>query len=658
MTSFNFDFDDIRRQFFDFMLSLGIQPHDENDIKFDGELHRYRIHDDKKGHTSGAYLVHIDGWPAGYVQDWRTDIKENWRYQPSNLSDEQHSYFNSEEFKKKTDEEHRKAEEFRRKEREKRSEAAQKLFDRLEQAPEDFPYFLRKGIKPYSIALNPETNCLAVPLRDISGRLLSIQWINQDGQKRFFEGAELKGAFFSIDLFSIDKDYAGVILLGEGPATMLKVYNLSGYPAVAAMSCHRLEEIAGIIHNNFPDAKIIITADNDHKTEKKRGKNPGLFYAQGVVKKNLAVDVIYPEFQEDEHGSDWDDFAILHGDNETADILRSDIQKAMIPQGIKQMLAEDRLQTVNAQSLRFKHFEPIKWVVPGVIPSGLSILGGGPKTGKSIFVLDIGVAVAIGGYVFSKIQVEQGDALYLALEDNQRRLQERIDFINLDDKDDISPLTLVTRIPRQHEGGNEFIKWWLSQHPRARVVIIDTLQMFRRQLSGKGNVYAEDYQVISELKNLADAYNIAIIVLHHLKKMSSKDDSQAEISGDWINMFSGSIGLSGSADALFMLKRDRMGKLGRLYRTGRDVEECSFELVLEGLRWDFKGEVDDLLLPTWKKQIVDFLAEHSTVSPADLAAGYDLNINTAQSNLRRMEREGLIRKIGYGTYGLNPDNSK
>jgi len=66
-----------------------------------------------------------------------------------------------------------------------------------------------------------------------------------------------------------------------------------------------------------------------------------------------------------------------------------------------------------------------KFAVPGILAQGLGILGGKPKTGKSWKVLDLGLAVAYGGRALGSIKVEQGDVLYLALEDTARRLQDR-----------------------------------------------------------------------------------------------------------------------------------------------------------------------------------------------------------------------------------------
>ena len=657
----NFDYEDIQKQVFDFLVKLGIQPHDESDVKLDGELHRYRVHDDKPGQKSGAICIHTDGWPAGFAMDWRKGIKENWKYDISalNISDEQRNYYNSEEYKKKCEDEHRKQEDLRKRKHMEASERARRLWENLTEAPHDHPYLLRKNLiwlDKNSLRYNPNTRCLAVPLRRIDTFLMSIQWIPEaeNEHKLFFKDAEISEAFFSLGLDELIFNPKEIILLGEGFATMVKVFELTGKPCVAAMSCYRLEEIAKILRKTYPEASIIITADNDHETERKTGINPGILYANNIFKSKvndkLIVDnVSFPLFASEEHGSDWDDFAILHGNDYTANLLNQDISDVSVPSDIRSMLQQEKIQFINAQSLRVKVFEPIKWVVPGLIPPGLSILGGGPKIGKSFFALQTALAISIGGYALGKIPVVQGDVLYLALEDNERRLQERIDYSNaINEGDDISRLTLAYTVPRQHDGGLRFIEWWIQQQTEPRLVIIDTFQKFRKQSSGKINVYAEDYDVLSEIKRLADKYALAIFLLHHLKKLSLKQ----ELSDDWIYSFSGSAGISGSADALFVLKRDRNSKNGYLYRTGRDVEEKVFKLTLDGFGWTLDGEAEEFMLPEWKKRIIDFLKSGGNVTPMDLAQSLDISANTAKQQLSRLAKEGLLLKSGYGRYSL------
>ena len=116
-----------------------------------------------------------------------------------------------------------------------------------------------------------------------------------------------------------------------------------------------------------------------------------------------------------------------------------------------------------------------------------------------------------------------------------------------------------------------------------RLVIIDTFQMFRKQLSGKGSMYAEDYDTVSRIKSIADKFNSSILILHHLKK---------GVEGDWLSEISGSQGISGAADTIFSLKRERNSNMGTLHRTGRDVEEKDFIMKLDGFGWQLIGEAE------------------------------------------------------------------
>ena len=60
------------------------------------------------------------------------------------------------------------------------------------------------------------------------------------------------------------------------------------------------------------------------------------------------------------------------------------------------------------------------------MPEGVALLAGKPKLGKSWLALGLCVAVASGGVTFGTVHVEKGAALYLALEDNERRRQFRL----------------------------------------------------------------------------------------------------------------------------------------------------------------------------------------------------------------------------------------
>ena len=634
---------EIETQFMAFLRNNDIEPADNIQLIRDGQIHRYRLNGDKRSNKSGAYCIYNDGLPAGWAEDWHIGKSINWCYDTSGLPKEQRDYYESPEQKKKIEaaKEKRKQEALQR--QAEVSDKARIRIETLPDAPENHKYLQAKQVYPYNLKLDGQN--LAVPLRDINGNIKSLQWIYPNSDKKLYPGSMPKGLFWSIglDLLTTHPDWP--ILFGEGYATMAKVYELTGYPCVAGISCYYLAEAAKALKGKYTEQKIIVMADNDKETELKRGFNPGIKHAQELIKTGLAYDMIAPDFTNPEDGSDWDDFAILHGDNKTADILAEKIRYAIAPTEIKLVLS--KTTRINAQDLRAKVFPPVKWAVPGFLPEGLSILAGGPKVGKSILALHLSVGVAIGGCVLGKIDVQKGDVLYLALEDTQRRIQERINGGELADENsiDLSCLEIITEIPRQNLGGTLYIEYWLSTHKNARLVIIDTLQMFRKLLTGKGSMYSEDYETISAIKKIADVYGVAILIIHHLKK---------GMEGDWLSEISGSQGIAGAADTIFSLKRERNSTLGTLHRTGRDVEEKDFIMKLDGYGWVLQDDAEIFTMPEWKRQVLDFLKDNPSVTPMQLSTAYGLDAKTAQKHLYRLVKEGTIRKEGYGTYKL-PD---
>ena len=632
---------EIERSFLDFLDHHDISPAESLSLRFDSNIHRYRLLGDKHGSKSGAYCIYPDKWPAGWAMDWHNGHSINWVYPHDNFNNEQRTYFESDEFKHEREEAIKKKEQERIARQTKAADTARIRIDTLPEANGDHQYLIDKRIYPYGVKLDGDN--LAVPLSNIDGRVQSLQWIAPNGTKKMFPDAPGKGVFWSVALDTVDpKNPEAIILLGEGFATMAKCYELTGYPAVAALSCYQLKSIAEILKLKFPMARIIITADNDKTTQLKRDFNPGLQHAHETCNAGFAVNYVYPQFPNPEDGTDWDDYALLFGDEKAEHYIKSQISNALIPKHIKEI--QSRIKSINAQTLRSKVFPPVNWAIPGFLPAGLSILAGGPKIGKSILALHLSLGIALGGCVLGSIHVNKGSVLYLALEDTERRLQERINYSNmLDDSDDLSKLTLITNIPRQNEGGLDYLDWWAHEHSDAKLIIIDTFQMFRKLLSGKGSMYAEDYDAVSKIKSIADNHNIAVTMLHHLKK---------GMEGDWLSEISGSQGIAGAADTIFSLKRDRNSNMGTLHRTGRDVEEKDFMMKLDGFGWLLLGEAEGMPMPEWKSQILAFLKDNKTITPMQLAQTYNMPIKTAQSNITRLAKEGLIRKTGYGTYEL------
>ncbi|TMJ62924.1 MAG: AAA family ATPase, partial [Alphaproteobacteria bacterium] len=166
----------------------------------------------------------------------------------------------------------------------------------------------------------------------------------------------------------------------------------------------------------------------------------------------------------------------------------------------------------SAADLVAREFKEPKWAVPAIVAEGLTILAGKPKTGKSWAALDFAVAVAGGYNALGNIECEQGDVLLLALEDNDRRLHQRLKAV-LQGQPAPAALHIATQWHRADDGGLDDLQAWLSDHPKARLVLIDTLQMIRSQRNKTDGVYADDYQAVGRLKALADKANVPFVVV-------------------------------------------------------------------------------------------------------------------------------------------------
>ena len=225
---------------------------------------------------------------------------------------------------------------------------------------------------------------------------------------------------------------------------------------------------------------------------------------------------------------------------------------------------EKRLRTIDGATLMSQPLHPPNFIVDSLFSQGLHILAGSPKVGKSWLALWLAVTVAKGDPVWG-MNTRQGDTLYLCLEDSNRRIQNRLFEITED-----APATVhfCTACGRMGSGLEEQLERFLTEHPDTVLVIIDTLQLVRGL--GCDMTYANDYRDLSALKQLADSHGIAILLIHHLRKM--KDD-------DPMNMISGTTGISGATDSGFVLKETRRGSgVATLYCTGRDIEHRELKL--------------------------------------------------------------------------------
>ncbi len=301
-----------------------------------------------------------------------------------------------------------------------------------------------------------------------------------------------------------------------------------------------------------------------------------------------------------------------------------------------------------AASLQHVQFPPQRWIVPGIVPTGCTIIAGPPKIGKSWLVLDIGLAVASGAPCMER-PCEQGEVLYLALEDNPRRLHRRISRVIGAGGQWPADFYYTTESPRADAGGLDALRPFVERQ-RARLVIVDVIASFRKLANGKGS-YDLDYAAVSGLQRLVAPYEVAVLIVHHTRK-----DPGFET--DFMEAVSGTLGLSGAADATIVLRRTGQG--ATLSGRGRDVED--FDLAVEfdakACRWRILGDAVTVRRSTQRNAILTALAESDeALGPKDLAALTGQSELGVRKLLSKMQREGEVDRVGRGQYKTGPGNA-
>lgn len=281
------------------------------------------------------------------------------------------------------------------------------------------------------------------------------------------------------------------------------------------------------------------------------------------------------------------------------------------------------------------------WVVPTILPEGLCILAGNPKLGKSWLALNICLAVACGGAALGEITVEAGDVLYLALEDTKRRLQSRLLKMLPHGQKAPARLHLATEWERVDEGGIARLEQWLEEHPSARLIVIDTLQKVRTARARGGDLYADDYAGVSNLKAIADRFGVGVVVIHHRRKGQGDDDLEA---------VSGTYGLTGAADSILSLKRERGRQDATLYITGRDIDEQELALRWNADigSWSLMGEAAEYRLSEERSEVMQTLRQAGrALSPKDVFdSGVGSNAEAVRVLLYKMAADGQIKNDG------------
>lgn len=295
------------------------------------------------------------------------------------------------------------------------------------------------------------------------------------------------------------------------------------------------------------------------------------------------------------------------------------------------------LPTVTMTELYDTVYESKPPVIDSLIQNGTYIFAGAPKVGKSFLMAQLAYHVATGKPLWG-YDVHQGTVLYLALEDGHERLQKRM--YRMFGVEDVGNLHFAINAKQLGNGLDAQLEKFVREHSDTRLIIIDTLQKVR-ELSGEAYSYRDDYQIIGQLKQLADRFQLCMLVVHHTRKSPANDE---------FDRISGTTGIYGCADGAFVLSKERRtDNTATLSISGRDQPDQCLHLVRdeETLQWNFdhadtelyKEPPDPLLekvaalvtveRPTWQGSATELIAATGCeIQPNALAKR--LNVNAAK----------------------------
>lgn len=334
------------------------------------------------------------------------------------------------------------------------------------------------------------------------------------------------------------------------------------------------------------DREICIVPDND---------TAGLSHAQKLYDclklDDIAATIITSHLEQLNDKEDFSDWMDKNNNDVDAfiELVEADIKNQPTPE----QAYLDRFGIKPANALFSMHFDPLNFFYDGLIPSvGLTLIAALPKTGKSWFVLNLAKHMDGNGLPVH----------YLAAEDNERRLKDRIEKVF---RDGVKYLTYHAVMSADHPlpRGKDAL-FYIEQIVKgtgAKCVIVDTVQSILNPSANNKN-YDQTVEEYDALRKLAHRLGIAIIVVHHCKKSS-------EVATTPLEKVIGSIGITGTAETILVMEQQTGTKDCKLYVTGKDVEQCEKYLTWNGHGFKIDDDVRLAQLGSFQQLILTLIKE-------------------------------------------------
>jgi RecA-family ATPase len=297
------------------------------------------------------------------------------------------------------------------------------------------------------------------------------------------------------------------------------------------------------------------------------------------------------------------------------------------------------IKFVTAGEIQKMDIPPINWIVKDLLPEGLALLAGRPKVGKSWLSSQLALATSIGTQTMDFFETQKSKVLYISLEDNYRRLKDRINLLLSNDQ---APEDLFfldnSEFDRFYKEGIVMIKKAIIEFEDLNLIIIDTLgNAVAKDVRKSGLSFQDEYEFMSELQNLALQNQLCILLIHHTRK-SEADSVFDEIVG--------TSGMTAAPDTLLILKKHPNGYI--LHITGRDVKEETYLLTQDEQthRWIVVDKNVIVASTVERQEILDLYAGDPDVEirVGEIAAKLNKNREAISQLARKMLLSGEIVK--------------
>ncbi len=303
---------------------------------------------------------------------------------------------------------------------------------------------------------------------------------------------------------------------------------------------------------------------------------------------------------------------------------------------------EETKEPISFSDLLEKDIPPLKYIVPDLLPQGVTLLSGDPKVGKSWLALEVSIGVANAGQVLDHFVVtDKASVLYLGLEDSDPLFKARLEKLVSSNSCPENAFFINSWSP--FPKGLVDLREYLDQHGDTGLVVVDCLEAIRDPKVNGQTLLSYDYRALRDLRKIASQYTVAILVIHHNRKMASDNP---------LHKVSGSQGLAAAADQIMVVEMSKDGSSAIVSVKSRVVRDLTMNLSFDedSCVWSYINP--DEVTTRERRRIICALREvrPRTMGPKKIAEQLKMDPGNVRQLLLKMIDDRQIVKIGRGNY--------